>query len=92
MSSGEWMMYSTVHPSGNLVQEPSSSSSAAAATAGVELDPGVSKPAGNVCSLPLLILTHPAVNHVLGYGNEFQCITLRWQVNVAMLRVFLIGT
>jgi len=43
----EWMMYSTVHPSGNLVQEPSLSSSAAAATAGVELDPGVSKPAGH---------------------------------------------
>ena len=40
-------MYSTVHPSGNLVQDqPSSSSSSAAASGGVELAPGVGKPTG----------------------------------------------
>ena len=54
----EWMMYSTVHPSGDLVQEQSSSSSAAAAAAGLELAPGASKPAGNALMVCVTILMH----------------------------------
>ena len=47
-------MYSTVHPSGNLVQDQPSSSSSAAASGGVELAPGVGKPTGTVQFTPHL--------------------------------------
>ena len=48
-------MYSTVHPSGNLVQDQPSSFSSAAASAGVELAPGVGRPTGTAQFTPHLI-------------------------------------